>query len=83
MPRPRMRPSFYVEAVCDPEIFVASIRARLDSEPRYIEGDVARRQCTLRVPETGRNLSTPCLDLMIDEGQGSADGPSGSNPCFM
>jgi len=62
-----MRPAFRIEARGDAEGLAEILRARLAAEQPYVDGDVARGQCTLRIPQSEQRFWTPFLDLMFED----------------
>jgi hypothetical protein len=67
MARPRMRPSFSVEAACDADRLRSTIGRLLVLDAEDIEGELSARHGVLRIPEEGRRFWTPCLELTIEE----------------
>ena len=66
MTRPRMRPTFCVDAPCPPDRMIEAIESRQALEADEIEGRCTRRHAVLRVVGSGRRFWTPCLDLMVE-----------------
>ncbi len=67
MPRARVRPAFQIDALGEAESLAEILRARLEAEHPYIDGTVARGQCTLRVPQSEQRFWTPYLDIMFQD----------------
>jgi hypothetical protein len=67
MPRPRMRPSFKVEASCEPERLMEAFRRHLVLDAEDVEGDFSTRHGVLRIPEAKCQFWTPYLDLTVEE----------------
>jgi hypothetical protein len=73
-----MRPSFRIDVECDVEAIVAALRAALETRADEMTGTLSSRHCTLAIPDDGRRIWTPCLDLTINERVGEDTRPSGS-----
>ena len=71
MARPRMRPSFRIEAPCSADAMMEVIEGLLERDAGEIVGLVSRRHCTLRVPPTDRRFWTPCLELTVEDQRAS------------
>jgi hypothetical protein len=67
MPRPRMRPSFKVEASCGSEQLMDAFRRHLVLDAEDVDGDFSTRNGVLRIPEAKRRFWTPYLELTIEE----------------
>lgn len=67
MPRPRMRPTFRVEAECDRTDLIESLRRQLEADESDVVGTVSARQCALAVVREDRRFWTPSLDLAFDD----------------
>ena len=80
MARPRMRPSFRVEASCPPERVWDAIGRRLDLDGEGVEGDLSARHGVLRIPEEERRFWTPCLELTIEESKGLGEEANEKEP---
>jgi hypothetical protein len=67
-----MRPSFRIDVDCDVEAIVGALRTSLDEQPDEIMGTLSSRHCTLTIPDDGRRIWTPCLDLTLHDLEGEA-----------
>ena len=67
MPRPRMRPTFEVEAGCERTDLIEALRAQLEADRADVVGTVSARQCALAVVREERRFWTPSLDLAFDD----------------
>ena len=75
MARPRMRPSFRVEAACNAERLKSTIGRQLVLDAEDVEGQLSERHGVSWIPEAKRRFWTPCLELTI-EGVKGAEGDS-------
>ena len=67
MSRPRMRPTFAVDAACTREQLMTAFRNRLVADAEDVEGDFSTRHGVLRIPDEKSRLWTPCLDLTVED----------------
>lgn len=69
MARPRMRPVFEIEAVCDEDTLRQVLRDFLGKGEHGVVGELTTRQCALSVVSERRRFFTPSLDLTFEERQ--------------
>jgi hypothetical protein len=67
MSRPRMRPTFAVDADCTREELMTAFRRHLVLDAEDVEGEFSTRHGVLRIPDTKSRLWTPCLDLTVED----------------
>lgn len=66
MPLPKMRPSFKVDARCQPDAVMAILRERLEANEHGIRGELSSRNASLRIEREERRFWSAYLDLTID-----------------
>jgi len=74
MSRPRMRPTFAVDAMCTREQLMTALRRRLAVDEEDVEGEFSTRHGVLRIPKAKSRFWTPCLDLTLEDRETGGDG---------
>ena len=80
MPRPRMRPTFAVDATCTREQLMTAFRHHLVVDDEDVEGEFSTRHGVLRIPRAKSRFWTPCLDLTIEDRETGDTGTKTTEP---